>query len=271
MTIETPWIIDSFKLEKLINDNHVVIVDISSKDSYHTQHIPGAVFIDYASIVKHEPPVFGMLPDEMQFSQALSNVGIKPNDYLVIYDEEGGGKASRLMWTLEIAGHKKMSLLNGGIINWVAEGKAVSHETFNLPTSDYPVQYDNMDGVANAEYILENLNNNNVTILDTRSMNEFVGTDVRASRAGHIPSAINIDWLLFKDASSQRLIESTALNKLLTNNGIEKNKEIIVHCHSHHRSALVYVVLKYLGFEKIKAYPASWSDWASRPNTPIEN
>ena len=269
MAIETPWLINTNELEKLIDENKVTVIDISNKDSYALNHIQGAVFLDYASIVKHNPPVVGMLPDEEALSATLSQLGVSPDDYLVVYDEEGGGKAARLMWTQEICGHKKMSLLDGGIVSWLAEHKPVSQADFQLGQTNYPVKYTDMQGVANADYILQNLDNDAVQVLDTRTAAEFNGSDVRGPRGGHIPGAVNIDWLLFKDPQSQKLLDQDALKALLSNNGISKDKEIIVHCHSHHRSALSYVALKHLGFDKVKGYPASWSDWATRTDTPV--
>ncbi|MDX1810321.1 MAG: sulfurtransferase [Gammaproteobacteria bacterium] len=270
MTIETPWIINVDELEKLLDDSKVVVVDVSTKDSYALNHIPGAVFFDYASLVKHKPPVMGMLADAEQLSQALSSHGIQPDDYLVVYDEEGGGKAGRFMWTLEIAGHKKMSLLDGGIVAWAAAGKAISQTHFERAASEYPMELTDFSGVANADYILEHLNDDSVKVLDTRSANEFAGIDVRGPRGGHIPGAANIDWLAFKDSNTQKLNTRESIEALLQQAGIKKSDEVIVHCHSHHRSALVYVALKHLGYDKVKGYPASWSDWASRTDTPIE-
>lgn len=270
MSITTPWVISTSELEDHISNKSVLVIDVSSKDSYAKAHIPGAVLCDYASIVKHNPPVVGMLPEPAQLSVTLSGLGIKPDDYLVVYDEEGGGKASRLMWTLEIAGHKKMSLLDGGIIAWQAENKPTTQENTTLAPSDYPVIYTEMQGVADADYILAHMQDDNTIVLDTRSENEYNGLDVRANRGGHIPGAVNIDWLLFKNPETQKLRNNAELTELLNSKGVSKEKEIIVHCHSHHRSALIYVALKNLDYEKVKGYPASWSDWAARTDTPIE-
>ena len=70
---------------------------------------------------------------------------------------------------------------------------------------------------------------------------------------------------------AQRLKSPEELEKMLEDLGLSPDKEIITHCHSHHRSALMYVVLKALGYNNVKGYPASWSDWATREDTPVEN
>lgn len=270
MSIRTPWIIQPDDLEQLLQKKEVVVVDISNKNSYAQHHIPGARFIDYTSIVKHNPPVFGMLPDNKQFSRTLSVAGISPDDYIVAYDEEGGGKAGRLLWTLEIAGHQKMSLLDGGIVNWMLQKNAVDQSTEASTITDYPVEFHFTRGIADADYIFTHLNEPWLQVLDTRSANEFNGTVIRSARAGHIPGASNIDWLMFKNPESQKLLDSSSLQNLLDKHAVNRDKEIIVHCHSHHRSALCYVALKHLGYKNVRGYPGSWSDWATRMEMPVE-
>ena len=271
MAIETPWIIDTNELESRLFEKNLLIIDMTNTDDYQISHIPGAVFLDYSSIVKHEPPVVGMLPSPTQFSDTLSHLGVTPTTYIVAYDDEGGGKAARLMWTLEIAGHKKMSLLNGGIHAWKNDNKPLNHEPPKITQSQYPVCFSDSTTIADADYIMAHLNQTNFCILDTRSENEFTGADQRAARAGHIPGAINLDWLRIKNPQDAERLKSPAeLEKILSELGLSQDQEIITHCHSHHRSALMYVMLKSRGFNHVKGYPASWSDWASRNDTPVE-
>jgi len=271
MSIDTPWIIDSHQLEQQLNDQNLLVVDMTKRDNYLQAHIPGAVFMDYANIVKHAPPIVGMLPDPEIFSQTLSSLGITPDTYVVPYDEEGGGKAARLMWTLEIAGHKKMSLLNGGIHAWIRDKKPLDVDIPKITPSHYPVSFENRSPVADADYIKAHLNNVDFCVLDTRSKNEYIGVDKRAARAGHIPGAINLDWLDIKRAEDAQCLKSPKeLEDMLTELGLSPDKEVVTHCQSHHRSALMYVALKALGFKHVKGYPASWSDWASRNDTPVE-
>jgi len=271
LSSDTAWIIDTASLESQLHDKDILVVDMTNKESYFQAHIPGAVFLDYANVVKHQPPVFGLLPDPAQFSQALGSIGITPDTYVVAYDDEGGGKASRLLWTLEVAGHKKMSLLDGGIHAWLNDNKAVNSNSPETTQTHYPLKFDNTSPLADADYILQNLGKNDVCILDTRSKNEFIGADVRSARAGHIPGAIHLDWLDIKDPdNAQRLKPANEIKKMLSDSGISNTQEIITHCHSHHRSALMYVALKHLGFKQVKGYPASWSDWAARNDTPVE-
>lgn len=271
MSIETPWVISSNDLESRLNEKNLLVVDMTTETNYQQAHIPGAVYLDYSKVVRHAPPVIGMLPDPEQFSQALSKAGISPETYIVVYDDEGGGKAARLMWTMEIIGHKRMSLLDGGIHAWLNDNKTVTNEVPAITETQYPVTFEDTTITADADYIMANLKQANFCILDTRSKNEFIGTDKRAARAGHIPGAINLDWMDIKNTEdAQRLKSPEKLKTMLTELGILPDQEIVTHCHSHHRSALMYVALKSLGYNNVKGYPASWSDWAERTDTPIE-
>ncbi len=127
------------------------------------------------------------------------------------------------------------------------------------------------DVVADKAYILAHLDDLGVVILDTRSPAEFSGIDIRAARGGHIPGAINMDWILAMDRERNlRLKSEVELRGILENLGITPDKEVITHCQTHHRSSHTYVTLKALGFPRIKGYPGSWSEWGNDLELPIE-
>lgn len=247
-----------------------VIVDLCKPEVYAAGHIPGAVSLAFPSIVRVQAPVMGLLPDEAKLSAVLSGLGITPNTHVIAYDDEGGGKASRFLWTLAAVGHKHWSLLNGGLHAWTGDGHPVTTTPSVAAPSEYPAHYTG-EVVADRAYILAHLKDNATVIVDARSPGEYNGTDVRAERGGHIPSAVNFDWQLGMDRNrGLRLRSAGDLLPKLTALGITPDKEAIAYCHTHHRSALTFVMLKALGFERVRGYPGSWSDWGNRADTPIE-
>ncbi|MDH5547635.1 MAG: sulfurtransferase [Gammaproteobacteria bacterium] len=259
------------ELAERLDRQNQVIVDLCKPEIYTQAHIPGARFIDYATIVRHEKPVMGLIPTEDQFSQILTRTGITPDTHVVAYDDEGGGKAARFLWTLMLAGHQHLSLLDGGLHAWSIDQLPLSAEAPVFSVSNYPVKFTQMQWSADAGYILKRLGADDFVPLDARSPGEYMGTDVRASRAGHIPGAINYDWVNGLDRENGlRLHPAQDLLPVLESMGFTKEKEIVVYCHSHHRSALSFFMLLSLGYERVRGYPGSWSDWGNREDTPVE-
>ena len=268
MSVKLPLIIEANEL--VAQKDHVLIVDLSQAATYVQYHIPGAVFLDYSWIVRIEQPRMGLLPTEEQLSNVFSAIGLTPDTHVVVYDDEGGGRACRLLWTLDCIGHHHYSLLNGGLQAWANSGHEVTSQIYWPTPSEYSAKLD-FTPVATRQYILDHLSHDDVVIFDTRSPAEFTGAKVFAARGGHIPGAINIEWTEAMDKENDLRLKSEAeLLDMLESHGITKDKTIVTHCQTHHRSAHTYIMLKSLGYKNIKGYPGSWSDWGNEPNTPIE-
>jgi len=268
---QLPLIIDPADVKPLFHEENIVIVDLCQADTYIKSHLPTAVFLEYAWIVRSDKPRMGLLPDEEQLSRVLSAYGITPETHVIAYDDEGGGRAARFLWSLDCVGHTKYSLINGGLHAWSHEGHELTNEVnFPIPVSRSVTI--NPAPIADKAYILDHHRDNDVVILDTRSPHEYTGTKVFAARGGHIPGAVNFEWTLAMDQQHNlRLKPAAELKQSFESAGITPDKTIVCHCQSHHRSAHTYIVLKSLGYTKVKGYPGSWSEWGNDPNTPIED
>ncbi|MBI3186573.1 MAG: sulfurtransferase [Gammaproteobacteria bacterium] len=266
-----PLLIEPAELQKHLHDPDLLIVDMCKHSQYQQVHIHGAVFLDYSYITAVNRPAMGLLPDEEQISKVLSAIGFTSNSHVVAYDEEGGGKAARLIWTLHALGHFKTSLLNGGLISWYKEKHPVTAESTRVTDVPCKVKYTNMNVIADVRYILGHLDDPKVALLDARSLGEYTGEKRYAERAGRIPGAKHFEWTEGMDPQhNYRLLPNDVLQKKLNTLGLTPDKEIIVYCQTHHRSAFSYFMLKQLGYEKVRGYPGSWSDWGNRLDTPIE-
>lgn len=269
--IDLPLILEADELQRHLGDKRLRIVDLSKAETHGQAHIPGAVFLDYPQIVAVRKPVMGLLPDDEHLTRILAGIGVTPETHVVAYDNEGGGKACRLLWTLEAIGHTRYSLLDGGLHAWANEGHPLTSDPSPVASDEYRIVPGARDAVADRDYILEHLGDPSVALLDTRSPEEFDGTKRFAARGGHIPGARNMDWTLAMDQGRNlRLKPQAELRALLEERGVTPDKTVVVYCQSHHRSAHTYVMLRSLGYTRVKGYAGSWSDWGNREDTPVE-
>lgn len=265
-----PRLVEPAELESRLGDPRLLLVDMSRHETYLESHIPGAVNLDYAALVRTEPPALGLLPDAAHLSELFSALGLAPDRHVVAYDEEGGSRATRLVWTLDVLRHPNASLLNGGLLAWEHEGRPVESGEIAPRRSDYRATID-PSLLADKDWILAHLSDPGVVLLDTRSPGEHQGIVLRAARGGHIPGAVNFDYVNAMDrARDLRLRDVELLRRELSALGVTPDKEVVVYCQTHHRSSHTYFVLKQLGFPRVRAYPGSWSEWGNLPDTPIE-
>jgi thiosulfate/3-mercaptopyruvate sulfurtransferase len=265
---DIPLLLEPEQLQQLLGAPALAVVDLCKETTYSQLHIPGAVHLAYNNLVASEHPVHGLLPDSGLLAQTFSEHGIDNQRHVVAYDDEGGGNASRLLWTLEAMGHRRYSLLNGGLHAWANEGHACSRK-FTFPTAANFTPEPSAHTIATTDYISDHLDEPDFALWDARSWNEYAGISRFSKHPGHIPGAVNLDWLEVMDRSRNlRLKRDQELIALLDSLGLRQHMEIVVYCQTHHRSSLAWFVLHYLGYPRCRGYPGSWSEWGNRDDTP---
>ncbi len=268
---QLPLILEPEQLRPLLGKKKYIIVDLSDLETHRAYHVPGAVHLLYELLSQELPNVAGELSLEAPLSQTLNQISLTPKHHVIAYDNLDNSRACRLLWTLDLIGHTHYSLLNGGLAAWLDE----RHPTEDILTTPEPGQqrfiYQAEAPAADLLYLLQHLNDDNTTLLDARTAEEYSGAETRSQRGGHIPGAINLDHRrLISPEHSMRFKSETELKLIFNELGIKPKQGIITYCHTHRRSALVYVALKSLGFSNIKAYPGSWAEWGNNLDTPIE-
>lgn len=267
-----PRVLESLELAALRPHANLLIVDVSARNTYEQSHLPGAVHVEYANLIGGQPPAVGLLPPNAQLENVFRAMCLSDDSHVVAYDDQGNGRASRLLWTLDLAGHSKWSLLNGGLRAWHAAGNAL--ETMpaecDAPKAAFVPQW-NPAVIADRAYIVDALDNPNIALVDARTAEEYGGLKSASARRGHIPGAVNLNWLDTMDADNHfGYLPVAELNAMVAQLGIRRDQEIITYCQTHHRSSHSFVMFRHLGFANVRGYPGSWAEWGNDSDLPIE-
>ena len=265
-----PLLVEPETLHRHLGDPDLLVVDLCRPQVHAQAHLPGAVPLLYSELVRAEPPAMGLLPHPHQLAAVFSRLGLTDRHRVVAYDDEGSGRAGRLLWTLEALGHPRVSVLNGGLQAWAEAGLPLESGETSAVGGDYVAALRRPEVLADRDYVLSRLDDPGTVVLDVRSPAEYRGEDVRAARGGHIPGAVNLEWTRAIDRSrALRLQPAETLQALLEERGVTPDREVVVHCQTHHRSSHTYLVLRHLGYPRVRGYAGSWSEWGNDPDMPV--
>ncbi len=263
-----PLLVEAETLHEHLDEEKLLIIDLCSDENYQRFHLPGAIHVRPQELISGIKPATGKLPSLDRLNELFSRIGYSEDLHIVVYDDEGGGWAGRFIWTLDIIGHTSTSYLNGGLIAWANAELPLTNEVPQPEPTAARLQIDTRF-IAEKTDVMASIGNDTILIWDARSPEEYSGTRVVAARGGHVPGAINLDWLELMDPQRQlRLV--TNLAEVIAAKGFDQAESVITHCQTHHRSGLSYLAGKLLGLN-ISAYHGSWSEWGNDPDTPIDN
>ncbi len=270
-TPELPLIAEAQQLQPLLENKQILLVDLSDTAAYQSGHIPGAIHLDYKQLCCELPANTGKLSPNTPLVKTLQQLGLDNSRHLIAYDNHDNARACRLLWTLDLIGHTNYSLLNGGLTTWLDEGHPVSDQIPTNQPSNTSFSFLKEAPIADLLYLLTHLKDKKLQLVDARTPEEYAGKDVRGTRGGHIPNAINLDYQqLISPEHSQRLKPAKELRAIIKAAGLKNKQKTICYCHTHRRSALVYIALKSIGFGQLKAYPGSFAEWGNNLDTPID-
>jgi thiosulfate/3-mercaptopyruvate sulfurtransferase len=241
-------------------------------EEYEMLHIPGAVYADLEKDVCGPiTPTTGRhpLPEPKEFITTMQRLGINQDSQVVVYDTTGGGMACRLWWQLKFYGHKKVALLNGGLPNWLTEGRDTTVGVESNPAGDFSgVQDSNMLVTTDEVKAILELKTN--VIIDARAPERFRGeVEPIDTVAGRIPGAVNrfyndnLDMNgLFLPAESLKTAFGTLLNGL-------KPQDAVTYCGSGTTACHNLVAMAYAGLPMPRLFVGSWSEWIRDSKNPI--
>ena len=259
-------IISSEDLYKSIKKpDNTIVIDARSFSEYKNGHIPGAINIDLFQLHWFDTTKRGIKDFNRQTRLLLSNIGIRKVSRVIFYDNVSGVNSARGVWLLLYFSHNNVCMLDGGFQKWKSENLPVEVKSNQLTTVRF-VGKPNSKVIADGDQVKKSIGNKNVKIVDARSKEEYSGTEVRAARRGHIPSAINIDWT--KNIENSVFKSQKKLSKIYSR--IAKDAQIITYCQGGYRAANTFLVLKMLGYKNVKMYLGSWGEWGNKFEFPAE-
>jgi thiosulfate/3-mercaptopyruvate sulfurtransferase len=245
---------------------------------YASGHVPGAVHVDWTADLNDQ-----LRRDYIErdgFEKLMAKIAVTPDTTVVFYGDKNNWWACYAFWVFQLFGHTKAHVMDGGRLKWQKEGRAWSTDTPNYPATAYnaPARDDVTNRILRDEVI--QYQKQGGQFVDVRSPEEYSGTRMHmpeypnegAIRGGHIPGAKSIPWAKAinpEDGTFKTADELTAL--YVKEKGIDPGKPVVAYCRIGERSSHTWFALTYLlGFDKVRNYDGSWTEWGNLVGVPIE-
>jgi thiosulfate/3-mercaptopyruvate sulfurtransferase len=271
--VSTDWV------EQHLNDPNVRLVE-SNEDTllYSSGHIPGAVHVDWTSVLNDQ--IRRDYITREGFERLMSRIGVTPDTLVVFYGDKNNWWATYAFWVFQLFGHTKAKVMDGGRVKWQKENRPLTRDVPTYAATTYKAQ-NRIDAKDRAfrDEVLKHVDGKG-QLVDVRSPEEYAGTRMHmpdypnegALRGGHIPGAKSITWSKAVNPEDGTFKPADQLKKLyLEENKLEANKPTITYCRIGERSSHTWFALKYLlGFENVRNYDGSWTEWGNLVNVPIE-
>ncbi|HXP02775.1 MAG TPA: 3-mercaptopyruvate sulfurtransferase [Stellaceae bacterium] len=273
--VSTEW------LAAHLADRHVRVLDSSFKQpgiaptaraDYDAGHIPGAVFFDIDGVAEPGTSLPHMIPSAERFAAKMAERGIGNADKVIIYDANGLSSAGRAWWLLRLFGHDNVSLLDGGLPKWKAEGRPLETKAPAVPRREFTARFDPVL-VRDKAAVLANVASKREQVVDARAAGRFDGSAEETwpgRRRGHIPGSRNLPFDQMTDPKTKQLKSVEELRKLFAGAGISLDKPIVTSCGSGVTACALAFGLHLIGHDRVAIYDGSWSEWGLPDGPPIE-
>jgi thiosulfate/3-mercaptopyruvate sulfurtransferase len=271
--VSTDWVASH------LDDPGIRIVE-SNEDPllYATGHVPGAVEVDWTRDLND--PVRRDYLGREGFEALMRRIGATKDTTVVFYGDRNNWWATYAFWVFQLFGHDKAKIMDGGRIKWVNEGRRLSKDVPTYPATDYKArERDDRRIRAFRDQVLEHVEGKR-PLVDVRSPAEYTGERLHmpeypnegALRGGHIPGAANIPWAKAVNPDDGTFKPATELRSLYESEAkLKPNDDVIVYCRIGERSSHTWFVLTHLlGYNQVRNYDGSWTEWGNLVGVPIE-
>jgi thiosulfate/3-mercaptopyruvate sulfurtransferase len=272
-----PVLVTTDWLAEHLNDDNVIVAEVDENpDVYDEGHIARAVKLHWRDDL--QDPVERDLVDKPTFERLMSERGIENDATLVVYGDKNNWFAAYAYWYLKIYGHGDVRILDGGRQKWADEGREFTTETPQPRQADYNASERDESIRTYRDAVRAQIGEQTKALVDVRSPQEYAGDLIAppgyeqegAQRAGHIPTAASIPWATaVRDDGTFKSADE--LRELYEGKGVTPEKEVTAYCRIGERSAHTWFVLReLLGYEQVKNYDGSWTEWGNLVDVPIE-
>lgn len=253
---------------------NVLVLDLRKKEDYDAGHIPGASWINTADLsVTDKNGVKGQIAPAEKVASVFAAVGAKPDTTIVLYDASNNLSSSRVLWVLEVYGHKDVRMMDGTWTLWQSESKPATKDVPQRTATQYAFTATPNEGIiANFDEIVKAVGDPSKVVCDARTPEEYAGRDVRSKNGGHIPGAVNVNYTL-ANGKDGKYLPAEELRKLYGDAGVKASdsQTVYTYCQTGVRAAHSWFVLKYLvGYKNVENYDGSWEEWGNKDGAKIE-
>ncbi|MXO88982.1 sulfurtransferase [Alteraurantiacibacter aestuarii] len=236
------------------------------------EHIPGARFLDLASLFDPESPVPGAVPTPQQFAARMAKLGISNDQRLVIYDDSYVKTSARAWFICRLNGVKQVAVLDGGLGKWRSEGRPLESGDVTSAPGDYAPTPAGTDRLRTKAQVLANIDSGAEQLVDARGAKRFTGEegDFRPNIAsGHIPGSRNVvfDQVLNPDGTYK---DPAAIEAAFKAAGVDLTSPIVTTCGGGVTASVLLFALHLAGKDDVALYDGSWSEWGADPALPKE-
>ena len=265
--VSTDWLAEHLSAVKIIDASWRMPGAGDAREDYDQRHIAGAVFFDIDDIADKTTDLPHMLPTPERFAAAVGAMGISDDDTVIVYDDQGIFSAPRVWWTFRAMGQGPVSVLNGGLKKWLAEGRDVTGAAPAAQSKEYKAR-PAPELIRNADHIRDVIADSDAQIVDARSADRFLGQapEPRAGLiSGAMPGAKNTPFNLLINEDGT-LKTPDALRNVFTAAGVDLGAPAIATCGSGVTAAVIAIALESLGHKDWSLYDGSWAEWGKEEN-----